>query len=66
MIFGQDHVFPAMSLVIATTRSSLQASISLACDQFVVFICKGRGAFGRSQRGQLLRVIDLIVDDRGE
>jgi len=32
----------------------------------VVFICKGRGASGRFQRGQLLRVIDLFIDGREE
>jgi hypothetical protein len=35
-----------MTSVIATTRTPLQASISLADSQFVAFICKGRSASG--------------------
>ena len=37
-------VFLAMTSVIATTRSLLQASISSADSQFVAFMCKGMGA----------------------
>jgi hypothetical protein len=55
-----------MTSVIAMTRSPLQATISLAGGQFVAFIYKEMGASRRFQRGQLLRVIDLIVDGRGE
>jgi len=52
--------------VIVTTRSPLQGSVPSAGGQFVAFICKGRGASGRFQRGQLLRVIDLFIDGREE
>jgi len=55
-----------MTSVIVTTRSPLQGLISSAGSQFVAFICKGRGASGRFQRGQLLRVIDLFIDGREE
>ena len=40
-------MFPAITSVIVTTKSPLQASISSACGQFVAFICKGR-VFSRS------------------
>jgi hypothetical protein len=55
-----------MTLVIAMTRSLMHASILSADGQFVALICKERGASGHSQQEQLLRVIDLIVDGRGE
>jgi hypothetical protein len=55
-----------MTSVIITTRSQLQALILLAGGQFVAFIYKGMSASGSSLRGQRLRVIDLIVDGRGE
>jgi hypothetical protein len=62
---------PTMTSVITTMKSSLQASISSLDSQFVAFICKGRrGSRTRRTRspprGQWLRVIDLIVDGRGE
>jgi hypothetical protein len=46
----------AMTSVIATTKSSLQALISSTEGQFVAFICKGRGASESSLRGSRLRV----------
>ena len=55
-----------MTSMIAMTRSLLQALISLADDQVVAIIYKRRGASGRPQQRQLLRVIDLIVDGHGE
>ena len=60
MIFGWV-VFPAMTSMIATTRSLLQASLSLTGGQVVGIIYKARVACGRPQRRELLRVIDLIV-----
>jgi len=39
-------MFSTMTSAIATIRLPLQASISLAGGQFVVFIYKGRGASG--------------------
>jgi hypothetical protein len=59
-------VFRVMTSVVATTRSLLQASISLAGGQFVAFIYMGRGASGSPLQGRGLRVIDLIVDGRGD
>jgi hypothetical protein len=59
-------VFPVMTLAIAIMRSSLQASILSAGNQVVAIICKGRSASGLFQLRQLLWVIDLIVDGRGE
>ena len=46
MIFGWV-VFPAMTSMIAMTRSPLQASLSSAGGQVVAIICKGRGASRR-------------------
>ena len=56
-----------MILVIATARSSLQASISLADNQTVAIIYKRRDAHGHSQSRQLLCwAIDLTVHGRGK
>jgi hypothetical protein len=41
----------AMTLVIATMRSSLQPSISSVGGQFMAIIYKGRSALGHSPRG---------------
>jgi hypothetical protein len=49
MIFGRDCDL-AMTSVIATIRSPLQALISSADDQLVAFICKGRGFLGASNK----------------
>jgi hypothetical protein len=65
MIFGQDRVscddFSDYHDKITVAGIDL-----LADDQFVAFIYKGMSASGSSLRGQRLRVIDLIVDGRGE
>jgi hypothetical protein len=59
MIFGQDRVS-------YDDFGDCHNEIAIADGQFVVFICKERGAFGSPLQGQRLRVIDLIVDGRGE
>ena len=59
-------MFPAMTLMISTMRSPLQALTSLADGQVVAIICKERVLLGAPNEEQLLWVIDLIVVSRGE
>jgi hypothetical protein len=59
-------MFRVTTSVIVMTKSLLQVSISSVGGQFVAFIYKGSGASGSPLRGRGLRVIDLIVDGRGD
>jgi hypothetical protein len=42
------------------------ATDSSADNQFVVIICKRKGVSEHFEQGHLLRIVDLIIDGRGE